>query len=43
MGLPCESGLLGHSSIVLRSNTYGHMLEQRQRPVAQAMDAVLGG
>jgi len=35
--------LLGHSSITLTSNTYGHVLEQRQRQVAQAMDAVLGG
>jgi hypothetical protein len=30
-------------SIVLTSNTYGHVLEQRQRQVAQAMDGVLGG
>jgi integrase len=35
--------LLGHSSIVLTSNTYGHVLEQRQRQVAMAMDVVLGG
>ena len=35
--------LLGHSSIVLTSNTYGHVLEQRQRQVAKGMDAVLGG
>ncbi|MDP9224647.1 MAG: site-specific integrase [Actinomycetota bacterium] len=35
--------LLGHSSITLTSNTYGHLLEQRQRQVAQAMDVVLGG
>lgn len=35
--------LLGHSSIVLTSNTYGHVLEQRQRQVALAMEAVLGG
>ena len=27
----------------LTSNTYGHVLEQRQRQVAQGMDAVLGG
>ena len=33
--------LLGHSSIVLTSNTYGHLLEQRQ--VATGVDAVLGG
>jgi len=24
-------------------NTYGHVLEQRQRQVARAMDALLGG
>jgi integrase len=35
--------LLGHSPIVLTSNTYGHVLEQRQRQVTIAMDAVLGG
>jgi integrase len=35
--------LLRHSSIVLTSNTYGHVLEQRQRQVATGMDAVLGG
>lgn len=35
--------LLGHSSITLTSNTYGHVLEQRQRQVARAMDAVLSG
>ncbi len=35
--------LLGHSSIVLTSSTYGHALEQRQRAVAMGMDAVLGG
>ena len=34
--------LLGHSSIVLTSNTYGHVLEQRQEQVARGMDAVLG-
>ena len=35
--------LLGHSSIVLTSNTYGHVLEQRQEQVAAGMDALLGG
>jgi hypothetical protein len=35
--------LLGHSSIVLTSNTYGHVLEQRQEQVASGMDAVLSG
>jgi len=35
--------LFGHSSIVLTSNTYGHVLEQRQRQVAMGMDAVLRG
>jgi integrase len=34
--------LLGHSSILLTSNTYGHVLERRQREVAAAMDLVLG-
>ncbi len=34
--------LLGHSSIVLTSNTYGHVLERRQQQVAMGMDAVLG-
>ena len=31
------------STIVLTSNTYGHVLEQRRRQVAAAMDAVPGG
>ena len=35
--------LLGHSTITLTSNTYGHVLEQRQRQMARGMDAVLGG
>jgi len=35
--------LLGHSSITLTSNTYGHVLEQRQQQVAAGMDAILGG
>jgi integrase len=35
--------LLGHSSITLTSNTHGHVLEQRQRQVAQAMDTGLRG
>jgi len=34
---------LAHSSITPTSNTYGHVLERRQRQVAAAMDAVLGG
>lgn len=34
--------LLGHSSIVLTSNTYGHVLAQRQQQVARGMDAALG-
>jgi hypothetical protein len=32
-----------HRTIVLTSNTYGHVLEQRQREMARGMDAVLGG
>ena len=43
MTLEDVKNLLGHSSITLTSNTYGHVLEQRQRQVARAMDAVLGG
>jgi integrase len=35
--------MLGHSTIVLTSNTYGHVLEQRKRELARGMDAVLGG
>ena len=42
-GLEDVKDLLGHSTIVLTSNTYGHVLEQRQLQVARAMDAVLGG
>jgi integrase len=42
MTLEDVKNLLGHSSITLTSNTYGHVLEQRQRQVAAAMDAVLG-
>jgi integrase len=34
---------LGHSTIVLTSNTYGHVLEQRHQEMARGMDAVLGG
>lgn len=43
MTLEDVKNLLGHSSITLTSNTYGHVREQRQRQVATAMDAVLGG
>ena len=42
-GLEDVKQLLGHSSIVLTSNTYGHVLEQRQLEMAAGMDAVLGG
>jgi len=35
--------LLGHSSITLTSNTYGHVLERRQLQVAAGMNAALGG
>ncbi len=34
--------LLGYSSITLTSNTYGHVLEQRQQQVAAGMDAIFG-
>ena len=43
MGLEDVKNQLGHSSITLTSNTYGHVLEARQREVARVMDAVLGG
>jgi integrase len=43
MGLEDVKNQLGHSSIALTSNKYGHVPEQRQREVARAMDAVLGG
>ena len=42
MTLEDVKNMLGHSSITLTSNTYGHVLERRQREVARAMDAVLG-
>jgi integrase len=42
-GLQDVKDLLRHSSIVLTSNTYGHVLDERQRQVALGMDAVLGG
>jgi integrase len=35
--------LLGHSTIVPTSNTYRHVLEQRQQEMGRGMDAVLGG
>ena len=42
-GLEDVKNLLGHSSITLTSNTYGHVLERRQQQVAAGMDAALGG
>jgi integrase len=42
MTLEDVKNLLGHSSIVLTSNTYGHVLEERQRAVASGLEAVLG-
>ena len=42
-GLEDVKNLLGHSTIVLTSNTYGDVPEQRQREMARGMDAVLGG
>jgi integrase len=33
--------LLGHSSITLTMNTYGHVLEEMQRETARQTDAVL--
>jgi integrase len=35
--------LLGHSTIALTSNTYGHYLERRGREVAAGMEKALGG
>ena len=43
MALKDVKNLLGHSSITLTSNTHCHVMDQRQRQVALAMDAVLGG
>jgi integrase len=34
---------LGHSSIVLTSNTYGHVLDARRSAMARELEAVLGG
>jgi hypothetical protein len=39
--LQLAEGRLG--AIVLTSNTYEHVLEQRQQEMARGMDAVLGG
>jgi hypothetical protein len=33
---------LGHFSIALTSNTYGHVLEARRQELPAAMEAVLG-
>ncbi len=38
-----DKNLPGHSTIMLTSNTYGHVLEQRQEEIARGVDAVLGG
>ncbi len=35
--------MLGHSSITLTSNTCGHVVERRQRQVADRLDKVMGG
>ena len=43
MTLKDVKNLLGRSTIVLTSNTHGHVLEQRQQEGARGMDAVLGG
>ena len=43
MGLEDVKNLLGHSSITLTSNTYGHVPGARQREVARVMDAEPGG
>ena len=43
-GVPLKvvSDLLGHSSIALTANTYGHVLEASRREAAEAMDRALG-
>jgi integrase len=35
--------VLGHASIVLTSDTYGHLVEGRSRQIADSMDRALGG
>ena len=40
-GLEDVRNLLGHSTIVLTSDTYGYVLEHPQRQLARAVDAVL--
>ena len=44
-GIPMKliSELLGHTSIRITSDTYGHLLEPAKAEVADAMDHVLGG
>lgn len=34
--------VLGHASIALTSDTYGHLIEGRSREISEAMDRVLG-
>jgi integrase len=34
---------LGHSSIVLTSNTYGHVVDAGRTEMARELEAVLGG
>ena len=34
---------LGHSTIVLTSDTYGHLLDGRRSEMARELEAVLGG
>jgi len=42
-GLQDIKELLGHSTIVLTSDTYGHVVEGRQADVARGMDRLLAG
>jgi len=35
--------LLGHSTITLTANTYGHLYPEAMREAADAMDRALGG
>jgi integrase len=37
------SDVLGHSTIALTANVYGHLFEASRREAADAMDRALGG
>jgi integrase len=42
LSLKAVSDQLGHSTIVLTANTYGHLTPDARDEAAQAMDRVLG-